>query len=39
MWTGSREVGELKLDQIRLQGRDESIANCEGPMSAEIRDE
>lgn len=34
LWTGPLEVAELKRDQIHAIGKDNSVKNCKGSMSA-----
>jgi len=36
VWTGPKEVAELKRDQIHAFGPDKGIPRCKGSMSAEI---
>ncbi|HZT80819.1 MAG TPA: ATP-dependent Clp protease adaptor ClpS [Gemmataceae bacterium] len=36
LWTGPKEVAELKRDQIHAFGPDPFIPRCKGSMSAEI---
>lgn len=36
VWTGPKEVAELKRDQIHAFGPDKLIPRCQGAMSAEI---
>lgn len=36
VWTGQKEVAELRRDQIHAFGKDVLVANCKGSMSAVI---
>ena len=34
VWTGSKELGELKQEQIHSYGPDKLVAQCKGSMTA-----
>lgn len=34
VWTGAKEVAELKQEQIHALGKDPQVKGCKGPMTA-----
>lgn len=36
LWTGTKELAELKQEQIHSLGKDDLVANCKGSMTAVI---